>query len=85
MTELHVIPDERTITWRVYQSDAPEPLSQHTDATAAELAAQAWAERRGAERIFIHDCYHRTHEPARSLAGRRARTREQSDSPPPRG
>ena len=67
MTELHVIPDERTITWRVYRSDASAPLSQHRDATEAELAAQVWAEQRGAERIVVHDCYHRTHE---AIAGR---------------
>jgi hypothetical protein len=68
MTELHVIPDERTRTWRVYRSDAAAPLSQHTDATEAELAALEWAEQSGAERILVHDCYHRVHEPARGLA-----------------
>jgi hypothetical protein len=68
MTELHVIPEERTTTWRVYQSDASAPLSQHADATEAELAARAWAEQRGAERIFVHDRYHRTHEAFPSLA-----------------
>lgn len=70
MTELHVIPEERTITWRVYRSDAPAPLSQHTDASAAELAALAWAEQLGVERIVVHDCYHRTHEPAPSRSPR---------------
>ena len=71
MTELHVIPDEYTATWRVCRSDAPAPLSRHTNATEAELAAQAWAEQFAAERVLVHDCYHRTHEltPQRSLTG----------------
>jgi hypothetical protein len=72
MTELHVIPDERTSTWRVYRSDAPAPLSQHGSATAAELAALEWAEETGAERIFVHDCYHRTREAAAFTAALRA-------------
>src|SRR4051812_23455402 len=38
MTELHVIPDERT-TWRVYEEGASAPLSEHTNATDAERAA----------------------------------------------
>ena len=61
MTDLHVIPDERT-TWRVYETEAPAPLSEHTSATDAELAAQARAEDRGAERVVVHDRYHRTHD-----------------------
>jgi hypothetical protein len=61
MTDLHVIPDERT-TWRVYEAEAPAPLSEHTSATDAELAAQARAEDRGAERVVVHDRYHRTHD-----------------------
>jgi hypothetical protein len=61
MTDLHVMPDERT-TWRVYGSEAPAPLSEHTNATDAELAAQARAEDHGAERVVVHDCYHRTHD-----------------------
>ena len=40
MTELHVIPDERT-TWRVYEAGATAALSEHTSATDAELAALA--------------------------------------------
>ena len=39
MTEVHVIPDERTR--RVYDTGAPEPVSEHTNATEAELAAKA--------------------------------------------
>ena len=34
MTEVHVIPDERT-TWRVYGPDAKAPLSEHASATEA--------------------------------------------------
>jgi hypothetical protein len=81
MTDLNVIPDERTNAWRVYASDEPAPLSEHPSASDAEIAALAWAERRGAERVVIHDRYHRTHEPSPSLAAmgaraRRARARE---------
>jgi hypothetical protein len=61
MTDLHVVADERT-TWRVYEGQAPAPLSEHTNATDAELAAQARAEDHGAERVVVHDRYHRTHD-----------------------
>ena len=74
MTELHVIPDEYTAAWRVCRSDTAAPLSQHTNATEAELAAQAWAERFAAERIVVYDCYHRTRELAPSITAMRART-----------
>jgi len=60
MTDVHVIPDERT-TWRVYDGDAAVPLSEHTNATEAELAAHARAEGRDADRVVVHDRYHRTH------------------------
>lgn len=75
MTDLHVVPDERTTTWRVFEADADSPLSEHASATEAEFAAQAWAYRRGAERVIVHDRYHRTYEPTRSLASLRERTR----------
>src|SRR3954452_24081134 len=68
MTEVHVVPDEGT-TWRVYDSDADAPISEHTYATEAELAARARAEDRNAERIVVHDRYHRTHHAAPSPAG----------------
>jgi hypothetical protein len=79
MTDLHVVPDERT-TWRVYEAQAPAPLSEHTNATDAELAAQARAEDRGAERVVVHDRYHRPHEldsslRQRQLGAQRARAR----------
>ena len=69
MTEVHVIPDERT--WRVYDAGAPEPVSEHTNATEAELAAKD----RDAQRVVIHDRYHRTHDAARSPAAAAARER----------
>jgi hypothetical protein len=74
MTEVHVIPDERT-TWRVYDTGAPEPVSEHTNATEAELAAKARAEDRDAQRVVVHDRYHRTHDAAPSPAGAAARER----------
>lgn len=73
MIELHIIPDERNTTWRVFETDAAEPLSEHTNATEAELAAQARAADRGAERVVVHDRYHRTHDAAPSPAGVSAR------------
>jgi hypothetical protein len=81
MTELHVIPDELTTTWRVFATDAEEPLSEHASATEAEFAARADAGDRGAERVVVYDRYHRTHDAALSPAGvsaraQRARARE---------
>ena len=69
MTEVHVIRDERT--WRVYDTAAPIPVSEHTTATDAELAAKARAEDRDAQRVVIHNRYHRTHDAARSPGGGR--------------
>ena len=74
MTEVHVIPDERT-TWRVYDAGAAAPLSEHTNATEAAFAAQARAEDRDAERVVVHDRYHRMHDAPRSPAGGSARER----------
>jgi hypothetical protein len=66
--ELHVIPDERTSTWRVYEADELVMLSEHTTATEAEFVALAHAEDHGAERVVVHDRYHRPHDarPART-------------------
>ena len=80
MTELHVIPDERT-TWRVYAAGASSPLSEHTNETDAELAALTRADDRDDERVVVHDRYHRTHDAAPSRAelralARRARARQ---------
>jgi len=72
MTEVHVIPDERT-TWRVHGTGAPEPISEHTNATEAELAAKARAEDRDAQRVVVHDRYHRTLDAAPSPPGAAAR------------
>ena len=69
MTEVHVVRDERTL--RVYDTGAPEPVSEHTNATEAELAAT----HRDAQRVVIHDRYHRTHDAATSPAGAAARQR----------
>ena len=63
MTEVHFVPDERT--WRAYDTGAPEPDSEHTNASEAELAAK----HRDAQRVVIHDRYHRTHDAALSPAG----------------
>ena len=68
MTEVQVVPDQRT-AWRVYDTDAEAPVSEHTNATEAELAARA----RGADRVVVHDRYHRTHDAAPSPAGQAAR------------
>jgi hypothetical protein len=80
MTEVHVIPDERS-AWRVYETDAAAAISEHTNATDAERAARARAEDRDAQRVVIHDRYHRTHDAAPSPAGgsageQRARARQ---------
>ena len=72
MTEVHVIPDERT-TWRVFGPDAKAPLSEHASATEAELAARALAQDRDADRVVVHDRYHRIHDAAPSPAGQAAR------------
>ena len=74
MTELHIIPDAWS-TWRVYEANAAAALSEHTNATEAELAARARAEDRDADRVVVHDRYHRTHDAAASPAELRARAR----------
>ena len=80
MTEVHVIPDERT-TWRVFDPGGEAPPSEHTSATEAELAARALAQDRHADRVVVHDRYNRTREAAPSPAGvsaheQRARARQ---------
>jgi hypothetical protein len=72
MSEVHVIPDDRT-TWRVYDSRAAAPLSEHTNTTEAELAAHAHAAEVGAARVVVHDRYQRIHDAGTSPAGLRAR------------
>jgi anti-sigma regulatory factor (Ser/Thr protein kinase) len=68
MTELHVIPDDRS-TWRVYDADAAAPLSEHTNATEAERAARVHAQDRDADRVVVHDRYNRPHDAAPVPAG----------------
>ena len=68
MIEVHVIPDQRG-AWRVYDSDTAPPLSEHTSATEAELAARARAGERNADQVVVHDRYHRAHDEASSPAG----------------
>ena len=60
MTEVHVVPDERRATWRVYESDADAHLSEHASATEAQFTAQARAAECHAELVVVHDRYHRT-------------------------
>src|SRR4051794_39546794 len=72
MTELHVIPDERS-TWRVYEDGASVPLSEHTNATDAERTALTRADERDADRVVVHDRYHRTHDAAPQPSAPRAR------------
>lgn len=77
MTELHIIPDAWS-RWRVYEANAAVALSEHTNATEATLAARARAEDRDADRVVVHDRYHRTHDDddaAASSAELRARAR----------
>ena len=68
MTELHVFPDQRAATWRLYDTDATATLSRHATASDAESAARAIAKQRGANRIVVHDRYHRPHDAAASPA-----------------
>jgi hypothetical protein len=65
---MHVIADERT-NWRVYESDSAAPLSEHDTANEAELAAHAHAADHEADRVVVHDRYHRTHDAGPSLVG----------------
>ncbi len=64
MTELHVIPDERT-TWRVYEAGRAAPLSEHTNTTDAALAALARVGDGAAARVLVYDRYHRSQDAAR--------------------
>jgi hypothetical protein len=57
---VHVIPEPRAATWSVYVGADAEAVSEHTSETEAESAARAQLRTRGADRIVIHDRYHRT-------------------------
>jgi hypothetical protein len=61
---VHVVPDERTATWHVYDADMAVGLSEHATETEAEAIAGVCARIRGAPRVVIHDRYHRTREAA---------------------
>src|SRR5690349_21501307 len=58
--EVHVVPLGRTAKWRVDGGDPSAPASEHLSTTAAEAAAYSRATECGADRIVIHDRYHRT-------------------------
>jgi anti-sigma regulatory factor (Ser/Thr protein kinase) len=66
--EVHVVPQSRAATWGVYVDAGGGALSEHTSETAAESAARAQALLRGAERIVVHDRYHRTRTGALTTA-----------------
>jgi hypothetical protein len=58
--EVHVVPVGLTAKWRVHDGDPSEPASEHLSTTDAEAAAYSRAVERGADRIVMHDRYHRT-------------------------
>jgi hypothetical protein len=60
MPDVHVVPVRRTAKWRVHDGDPAVPSSEHASETDAELAARQRAKERGAERVVVHDRYHRT-------------------------
>jgi Uncharacterized protein conserved in bacteria (DUF2188) len=60
--DVHVVPNERTATWKVYDSRTARPMSEHATETEAEAAARICASGRGKRRIVIHDRYHRVRE-----------------------
>jgi hypothetical protein len=62
MDELHVVPDKRTATWRVQESEDGATRSEHTSATEAEFAARAQAIDCGVDCVVVHDRYARTRE-----------------------
>ena len=72
MSEVRVVADQRS-TWRVYDAGAPAAVSEHTNATEAEFAAREHAEDLGADRVVVHDRYHRTHDALAWPVGLRAR------------
>jgi hypothetical protein len=58
--EVHVAPIGRTAKWRVHDGDPSDAASEHKSVTDAEAAACRRAITRGADRVVIHDRYHRT-------------------------
>jgi hypothetical protein len=59
--DLHVVPEPRAGTWRVYGAGTSTPMCERTTEIDAEAAAQRFAQTTGALRVVIHDRYHRTH------------------------
>lgn len=59
LTELHVLPDERSGGWLVEDGAEETPLSRHHTAGEAEGAARRHAAGRTDCRIFLHDRYRR--------------------------
>jgi hypothetical protein len=72
MTKVRVIADERS-TGRVYYTSTEAPRSAHTDVTEARLAAHRRGGDRDAERVVVHDRYHRAHGASPAGAGGAAR------------
>jgi hypothetical protein len=58
---------------RVDDAGAPVAVSEHTNATEAEFAARERAEGLGADRVVVHDRYHRTRDALAWPVGLRAR------------
>jgi hypothetical protein len=79
MAMLHVMCDELG-HWRVFKNVTAAPLSEHSNATDAELAAWRHAGAFGADAILVHDRYGRTHESTRCL-----RSRARPGTPKPAG
>ena len=69
MTEVHVVPISRSAMWRVYDGDGAVPVSEHESETDAEFAARLRAEQCGADRVVVHDRYHRTRQIAAAARG----------------
>jgi Uncharacterized protein conserved in bacteria (DUF2188) len=69
VTTLHVVPDNRG-NWRVFDETRQGPLSQHSTATDAEVAALSHGGARGDDDVLVHDRYGRTRAPVRYLRER---------------
>ena len=61
MQTLHVVPDTQG-NWCVVDEDMGVPFSKHVSTTGAERAARSLAAAAHAEKILVHDRYHRMHE-----------------------
>jgi anti-sigma regulatory factor (Ser/Thr protein kinase) len=79
---VHVIPEPRTATWRVYVDADAEAVSEHTSETEAESAARAQLRTRGTSSIVIHDRYHRTRTATPQLTRPDTRTSTRTPAKP---